>query len=108
MPHALAAAAAQLEPALLGHGLLPVGPGGLREQLEDGLGLLGGERVEGLDRSGGEGVVGGVVGGHGYEGTARARRRRSGRAGADGVAGDGCARAWRRQHGAEARQPVFG
>lgn len=70
MAHALAGAALQLEPALLGDRLLPVGPGGLREQPEHVLGLGRGERGVGLDGAG-EGVGRGVVAGHGYEGTAR-------------------------------------
>ena len=73
MGHALPLPAAQLQPALFGHRLLPVGPGRLVEQSEHGLGLLRGERGKGLDRAGVSGPYG-VVAGHAYEGTGRHRQ----------------------------------
>ncbi|MDQ1018201.1 hypothetical protein QFZ43_004750 [Streptomyces afghaniensis] len=68
MGHTRAFAPAQLQPALLGHRLLPVGAGGLGEQGEDGLGLLRRERGMGVDRAGAAGLCD-VVAGHAYEGT---------------------------------------
>ncbi|GHH87898.1 hypothetical protein GCM10018793_65480 [Streptomyces sulfonofaciens] len=65
MPHALAWPAAQAQPALLGHRLLAVAPCGLRDQRVHGVGLLGGELVQGLDTAEGKGAR---VAGHGYEG----------------------------------------
>ncbi|GGX29127.1 hypothetical protein GCM10010297_58300 [Streptomyces malachitofuscus] len=64
--------AAQLQPPLLGHRLLTVGPGGLREQGEHRVGLLGGERGVGLERTGPAGPCEVVVAGHAYEGKGRA------------------------------------
>lgn len=62
-------AAPQLEPPLLGHGLLSVRPGGLGEQREDLLGLGVGQLVEGLDLTSGGAGHGGVSR-HVYERTA--------------------------------------
>ena len=53
MPDAFAGTAPQLEPSLLGHRLLPVLQGGLREQPEHVLGLVRGERGVGRDGAGG-------------------------------------------------------
>ncbi len=78
MRDALPCRPAQLQPALLGHGLLTVVPGGLGEQGEDGLGLLRGEFGKGVDRAGAAGPHG-VVAGHAYEGKGRARQSGGGR-----------------------------
>ncbi|GGY96258.1 hypothetical protein GCM10010365_14000 [Streptomyces poonensis] len=67
MPYALALAAAQLEPALLGHRHLPVGPGRLREQGGHGLDLFGARCGEALDAAGGAPWGRGVSAGHAYE-----------------------------------------
>lgn len=69
VPDALAVLAPELEPPLLGDRLPAVGPGRLAEEGQDGVGLLGGERVEGLDRTAGGGE--GYVSRHGYERTGR-------------------------------------
>jgi hypothetical protein len=63
-------AAAQVQPALFGHGLLTVPPGGLGEQREDRLGLLAGEGGVRLDRAGAA-EPRDVVAGHAYEGKGR-------------------------------------
>lgn len=85
---AFTGASAQLQPALFGHRLLAVRPGGLRQQFEDGLGLFGRKLGVGLDRSG-AGDPCGVVAGHAYEskgraaqsgGTGKGGRMRSGKA----------------------------
>ncbi|MDQ0933675.1 hypothetical protein QFZ49_003615 [Streptomyces turgidiscabies] len=70
--HARPGASAQLQPPLLGNGLLAVVVGGLREQFEDGFGLLGSEGDRGVDgtRQAGKDGGHGVVAGHGYEGKA--------------------------------------
>ena len=78
MPDALAVPAPQLQLPLLGHGLTAVGLGRLAEERENGVGLLRGERVEGLDLAPGGGE--GCVSRHGYERTAPGR---------PAVAGDG-------------------
>ncbi|MCO4695846.1 hypothetical protein LRR80_01898 [Streptomyces sp. RO-S4] len=59
--------ATQLQPALLGHGLLPVGARGVGEQGEDRLDLVGVERGVRLERTGAAGPGEGVAG-HAYEG----------------------------------------
>lgn len=68
MAYALAAAAAQLETALFGDGLLAVLGGGVGQQGQDRGGLVLGELVGGVDLAGGHGGRG--VAGHGPEGTA--------------------------------------
>lgn len=73
MPDALTVPAPQLQPPLLGNGLPAIGPGGLTEKGEDGVGLLGGERVESLDLAPGGGE--GCVSRHDYERTGRRCRQ---------------------------------
>jgi hypothetical protein len=53
MPDPLPGTTAQLQPALLGHRLLSVGKGRLREEREHGLGLLGAQRGEDVEGAGG-------------------------------------------------------
>ncbi|GHE57542.1 hypothetical protein GCM10018785_28400 [Streptomyces longispororuber] len=67
MPYAVPGPAPQLQPPLLGHGLLPVGTGGLQEKPEHGVRLLGRERVVGVDLTKG-GAPGGLLVCHGSEG----------------------------------------
>ncbi|GAA3905341.1 hypothetical protein GCM10022207_88360 [Streptomyces lannensis] len=70
MRHPFPLTAAQLQTALLGHGLLAVDPGGFGEQREHGLALFGREFRDGLEGAG-QCRAGGVVAGHGYEGKGR-------------------------------------
>lgn len=70
MPHPRPRTTPQLQPPLLGDGLLAVRAGGVRDEPEHGFGLGGGEGVDGVDLPHGGGRL--LLVSHGVEGTAAA------------------------------------